>query len=83
MFPLRNLDSTMPVGFTKSVREHFLCDNILFSLEFLCDRRALYDNLYPSRIIVGVPVSNKRFEKAVHTFVVFLQQGTLCRASLM
>ena len=59
--------STVPVGFTEKVREDFCCDNILFSPEFLREGRALYDNLYPSRIIVGVPVRNKRLEQAAET----------------
>lgn len=69
--------STVPVGYTESVREKFKCDNILFSPEFLREGRALYDNLYPSRIIVGVPVGNKRLEKAAHTFAELLQQGAI------
>jgi UDPglucose 6-dehydrogenase len=69
--------STVPVGYTESVRERFKCDNILFSPEFLREGRALYDNLYPSRIIVGVPVGNKRLEKAAHTFAELLQQGAI------
>ncbi|MBR6729620.1 MAG: nucleotide sugar dehydrogenase [Clostridia bacterium] len=71
------IKSTVPVGFTESVREQFCCDNILFSPEFLREGRALYDNLYPSRIIVGVPVGNKRLEKAAQTFAELLQQGAL------
>lgn len=69
--------STVPVGYTESVREKFKCDNILFSPEFLREGRALYDNLYPSRIIVGVPVGNKRLEKAAHIFAELLQQGAI------
>ena len=69
--------STVPVGFTESVREQFCCDNILFSPEFLREGRALYDNLYPSRIIVGVPVRNRRLEKAAETFATMLREGAL------
>ena len=69
--------STVPVGFTEKAREDFCCDNILFSPEFLREGRALYDNLYPSRIIVGVPVHNKRLEKAAQTFAALLKEGAL------
>ena len=69
--------STVPVGFTESVREKYCCDNILFSPEFLREGRALYDNLYPSRIIVGVPVKNARLRKAAETFADLLKQGAL------
>jgi len=69
--------STVPVGFTESVREKYCCDNILFSPEFLREGRALYDNLYPSRIIVGVPVRNARLKKAAETFASLLKRGAL------
>ena len=69
--------STVPVGFTDSVREKYCCDNILFSPEFLREGRALYDNLYPSRIIVGVPVRDAKLKKAAETFAELLQKGAL------
>ncbi|MBQ7011680.1 MAG: nucleotide sugar dehydrogenase, partial [Clostridia bacterium] len=69
--------STVPVGFTEKARADFCCDNILFSPEFLREGRALYDNLYPSRIIVGVPVRNARLRKAAETFAQLLRQGAV------
>ena len=69
--------STVPVGFTEKAREDFCCDNILFSPEFLREGRALYDNLYPSRIIIGVPVKNARLHKAAEKFAQLLKQGAI------
>ncbi len=69
------IKSTVPVGFTNAVREKYTCDNILFSPEFLREGRALYDNLYPSRIIVGVPVKNARLYKYAQLFAELLKQG--------
>lgn len=69
------IKSTIPVGYTASVREKFHCDNIIFSPEFLRESKALYDNLYPSRIIVGTDVDNARLVKAAHTFAELLQEG--------
>ena len=71
------IKSTIPVEFTAMVREKYHCDNILFSPEFLRESKALYDNLYPSHIIVGTDTKNARLVKAANTFAGLLQQGAL------
>ena len=71
------IKSTIPVGYTKSVREKFHCDNIIFSPEFLRESKALYDNLYPSRIIVGTDMDDERLVAAANTFAELLQEGAI------
>lgn len=71
------IKSTVPVGYTQSVSERMNCHNIIFSPEFLREGRALYDNLYPSRIIVGAPKEDERLNKAAHTFAGLLAEGAI------
>ena len=71
------IKSTVPVGYTEKVRREFGSENIIFSPEFLREGRALYDNLYPSRIIVGAPTGDERIQKSAHTFAHLLVQGAV------